>query len=120
MTEYSSLIRGIFTALTLMSMAVVSCAEADEKRELIDLSLEELLSISISVVSKKNEDFLDAPGVVSVIDRKQMDNYYDYRGYRSGIRWFSVAWKIGIRDERYRKRTGRLGYKATSVRYCSK
>lgn len=79
MTEYRSSNHSVFTVSSFLLFSVVSCpnvsAVEDEKRNLFDLSLEELLSITISVVSKENEDFLDAPGIVSVINREQIEAY---------------------------------------------
>jgi len=54
------------------------CFSASAKTENIDFmsySLEDLLTISVDIVSKKNEDFLDAPGVVSVITKEQIQRY---------------------------------------------
>jgi len=60
-------------AATLSLMFSNSTVLAND--DLLDLPLEELLNIVVKVASKKNESVKDAPGVISVITRKEIEDF---------------------------------------------
>jgi outer membrane receptor protein involved in Fe transport len=51
--------------------------DANEPEDLFDMSIEELLEIKVSVASKKPESTSEAPGVVVVVPRDEIDLYGD-------------------------------------------
>ncbi|PCJ40796.1 MAG: hypothetical protein COA99_09280 [Moraxellaceae bacterium] len=61
--------------ITALYVLFCWCTATYGEENLLDYSLEDLLSIQITIASKKSEDFLDAPGVISVIDQNQMRRY---------------------------------------------
>jgi outer membrane receptor for ferrienterochelin and colicin len=70
-----TLLRGIFSVFLLFTYTLVHASEPSNSEDFLDLSLLDLISIKVTVASKISEDFLDAPGVVSVINRKQIESY---------------------------------------------
>lgn len=73
---------GIFTlsvSLCLMGVAQVSVgsprAFSSFDASTYGMTLDQLLNLKVSVASKKEEDVFDAPGVVSVISRQEIEGY---------------------------------------------
>ncbi len=52
-------------------------AKSDEEKKLLEMSLEELLNIEISVASKIPETQFEAPGIVVVVPRQEFELYGD-------------------------------------------
>ncbi len=50
-------------------------AEDGEDRNLLELSLEELLNVEVTVASKKAESIHDAPGIITVISRQEIEGF---------------------------------------------
>lgn len=70
----------LFLFFTIFIPYGVTFAEPNEvvqTKDIYDMDIEELLNIEVSVVSKKSESHLEAPGVVSVVPREEIDIYGD-------------------------------------------
>ncbi len=52
--------------------------QTNDKPELLDLSLEELLDVEVTVVSKQEESILEAPGMITVYSADQVRRYGYY------------------------------------------
>ncbi len=50
-------------------------AVAQEKDEFLDMSLEDLMRVKVTAASKSEEMLKDAPGIVAVISRKDIEHY---------------------------------------------
>jgi outer membrane receptor protein involved in Fe transport len=55
----------------------VSAKDAATEKDFIDMNLEELLNVEVSVASKKPESLTEAPGIVSVVPREEFVTYGD-------------------------------------------
>lgn len=62
--------------LLFVSLFAVGVSAQTEK-ELFDMSLEELMSldVSVSIASKKEERVLDAPGIITVVTKEEIKSY---------------------------------------------
>lgn len=58
----------------LLPWSSVFALEGDE-RDLLELSLEELLNVEVTVASKKAESIHDAPGIITVISRQEIEGF---------------------------------------------
>jgi outer membrane receptor protein involved in Fe transport len=76
----------IITLTFVLMCPVVLCSgpvllagqqDANEPEDLFDMSIEELLNIEVSVASKKPEPTTEAPGVVVVVTRNEIELYGD-------------------------------------------
>ncbi len=68
--------------LTLLFSTYVSAAEPEEDvdlDEMMSMDLDDLLNMEVSVASKSNEKLSDAPGIVGVITRREIDAF----GYKT-------------------------------------
>ena len=65
------------TVLLIFLLLLVSSIDTvgQEKNEYLDMSLEDLMNVKVTAVSKSEEKLQDAPGIVSVISRKDIDLY---------------------------------------------
>jgi len=71
LNKQSTFVAAATLSLSLMFSNFTVLANDD----LLDLPLEELLNIVVKVASKKNESVKDAPGVISVITRKEIEDF---------------------------------------------
>ncbi|WP_416307217.1 TonB-dependent receptor plug domain-containing protein [Neptunicella sp. SCSIO 80796] len=79
----------ILLGFCLFSLSVSADPELTEQ-QLFDLSMDELINLQISVASGQQEQISNAPAVVSIITRQQMDNWglhsvYDALSFLPGI-----------------------------------
>ncbi len=77
-TRTKSCLKPLLLALLIPSLSLVptlsiAALESEEEIDLFSLSLEELLQIKVA--SKKSENFLEAPSVVSVISKDSIKKY---------------------------------------------
>lgn len=76
---------GILFLCVLICLVVLStgpdiCAQQqdmNEPKDLFDMSIEELLEIEVSVASKKPESTVEAPGIVVVVPKDEIELYGD-------------------------------------------
>jgi len=67
----------IWGLLCLLSFTTQIFAESNETSELLEMSLEQLLELDVSVASKKSESMYEAPGVIVVVPRDEFVAYGD-------------------------------------------
>jgi outer membrane receptor for ferrienterochelin and colicin len=74
----------VFTFALICLIVLCSCSDlfaeqqdANEPEDSFDMSIEELLDVKIYVASKKSEPLIEAPGVVSVVTRNEIELYGD-------------------------------------------
>ncbi|MBN2021050.1 MAG: TonB-dependent receptor [Sedimentisphaerales bacterium] len=48
-----------------------------EKEEIFDLSIEELMDVDVTTASKKSEPLYEAPGIMTVVSREEIETYGD-------------------------------------------
>ena len=71
-------IRAIICSLILaIQLPVPAQAAATKDKDFMDMSIEELLNVEISVASKKSESLTEAPGVVTVVPQQEFTVYGD-------------------------------------------
>ncbi|EQC51074.1 TonB-dependent receptor [Bacteriovorax sp. DB6_IX] len=77
----------------LVSAIILSSGAMALESELYDLSIEQLLNIDVSVASKQKVSLADAPGVISVYTKRDIENlgYYTIRDLASITPGFSSA-----------------------------
>ena len=68
---------GLLSLLAITTQAFAEHREPNEQSDLFEMSIEELLDVEISVASKKPESTFEAPGVVVVVPRDEIEVYGD-------------------------------------------
>jgi outer membrane receptor protein involved in Fe transport len=63
--------------LAIQSPVPTQAAVATKDEDFMDMSIEELLNVEISVASKKSESLTEAPGVVTVVPQEEFTVYGD-------------------------------------------
>ncbi|MBI9064857.1 MAG: TonB-dependent receptor [Marinilabiliaceae bacterium] len=53
----------------------VLCAQENDIRTLLEMSLEDLMKLEVTIASKTSESITEAPGIVSVISRKEIESF---------------------------------------------
>lgn len=76
--RYKHLISWVLPAVLLLALAAPAGAETGaDAEDFMGMDLEQLMQVEISVASKKLEPLVQAPGIVSVIDREEFVTYGD-------------------------------------------
>jgi outer membrane receptor protein involved in Fe transport len=77
------IVRALMTAVLFASIVPSAlAAEPDEAGGLAELSIEELMDVEVTVASKRPETTSEAPGVVVVVPRTEMELYGDRTLYQ--------------------------------------
>ncbi|MBN2137874.1 MAG: hypothetical protein JW720_08705, partial [Sedimentisphaerales bacterium] len=67
----------VLLCLAANAFALVEHKDPNDQADLFDMSIEELLEIEISVASKVPERQIEAPGIVTVVPRSEIEIYGD-------------------------------------------
>ncbi len=65
------LLVGILTALMTLTVSL----HAQESDDLLEMSLDDLMNIEVSVASKKAESINDAPGIITVVTKHEIEGF---------------------------------------------
>jgi outer membrane receptor for ferrienterochelin and colicins len=77
MKQFSIGILVIILLLVLLIKIPVHAQESIPTEDLFEMDIEELLEVDVSVVSKKSEPINEAPGVVTVVNKDEIEIYGD-------------------------------------------
>jgi outer membrane receptor for ferrienterochelin and colicins len=69
---------GLFNILFLLNIFIVSSLHAEEEdsiKKLVNLSLEDLIEVKIITASKNEETVENAPGIISVVTSREIDDF---------------------------------------------
>ena len=67
---------GKFVVIASVALTVNSSSMAIDSKDLLDMSLEDLMNMEVTTASKKAESLNDAPGIISVISRQEIEGFY--------------------------------------------
>jgi outer membrane receptor for ferrienterochelin and colicin len=66
---------GILYFLLICLGSPATWAQKEEVSTLLEMSLEELMKLEVTVASKTSESISDAPGIITIISRKEIDDF---------------------------------------------
>lgn len=73
--RYISLHYKIFMITLYFGVSAIATGQEKDIRELLEMSLEDLMKLKVTVASKTPESITEAPGVISVISRKEIESF---------------------------------------------